>query len=131
MSKQGFRSLCVVKRALYTEEVKKLLFVCTSNITRSPACEDILKGSSLYDTKSAGTSPNAAVVVTQELIDWADMIFVMCERTDKHLTYLRKHFILGTKPVIDLDLPDFIYGQRNDPALIEDLIKRMKPYLTI
>jgi predicted protein tyrosine phosphatase len=90
-----------------------------------------LKGSALYETRSAGTSPNAVVVITQELIDWADMIFVMCERTDKHLTYLKEHFILGTKPIFDLDLPDFIYSRRGEPGLVAELTARLRAHLTL
>lgn len=116
---------------VYSEGVKKLLFVCTSNLTRSPTCEDILKNSAFYETKSAGTAPHAVVTVTQELVDWADIIFVMCERTDKHLTYLREHFNLGTKEIFDLDIPDFIYKTRGEPALVVDLTKRLKQYLTM
>lgn len=111
--------------------MKKILFICSSNLTRSPTCEDILKDSTLYETKSAGTAPNAVVVVTQKLVDWADIIFVMCERTDKHLTYLKEHFNLGTKEIFDLDIPDFVYKMRGEPALVADLTKRLKHYLTI
>jgi len=109
--------------------VKKLLFICTSNITRSATCEDILKGSTHYETKSAGTSRFATVRATQELIDWADEVFVMCERTDRHLTYLREHFELGKKPVHDLDLPDFFYTRRGEPQLVAELTDRLRPYL--
>ena len=111
--------------------MKKLLFICTSNITRSPTCEDILRGSDIYETRSAGTSFTAVVHVSQDLIDWADEVVVMCERTDKHATYLRENFVLGDKPIFDLDLPDFIYDKRGDPALVEDLKKRLSQYINI
>lgn len=100
-------------------------------MTRSPACEDLLRGSALYTTKSAGTSDKAVVRVSQDLIDWADQIFVMCERTDKHLTFLKSNFSLGTKQVIDLDLEDFIYTRRDDPNLLEDLKERLSKYISI
>ena len=41
--------------------------------------------------------------MSQELIDWADKIFVMSEIEDGHLTYLESHFDLKSKPVFDLD----------------------------
>lgn len=111
--------------------MEKILFICTSNMTRSPTCEDILKGSTLYETKSAGTGPLAIVPVSQGLVDWADKIIVMCERTDKHATFLKEHFTLGDKKIIDLDLPDFIYTKRGEPALVKELTERLTPYLTI
>ena len=108
---------------------KKLLFICTSNLVRSPTCEDILKGSSFYETRSAGTSANAVVKVSQDLIDWADEIFVMCERVEKHRTFLEENFQVKNKKIIDLDLEDFIYNRRSEPGLVKELTKRLTPYL--
>lgn len=110
---------------------QKLLFVCTSNLTRSTTCEDILKNSELYETKSAGTAEYAVVRVSQDLIDWSDIIFVMCERTDKHLTFLKNNFNVQFKKIIDLDLEDFIYKKRSEPGLVKELIDRLNPYLNI
>lgn len=109
----------------------KVLFICTSNMTRSPTCEDIFKNSTIYETKSAGTAPHAVVRVTQELIDWADIIIVMCERTDKHLTFLREHFYVNEKTIYDLDLEDFVYTQRDQPELVKVLKEKLKRYLTL
>lgn len=109
----------------------KVLFICTSNMTRSPTCEDILSDSPLYETKSAGTAPHAITGVTQKLIDWADIIIVMCERIDKHLTYLKENFNLQNKPVYDLDIEDFIYTQRGQPELVRVLKEKLKKYLTL
>lgn len=100
-------------------------------MTRSPTCEDILKGSEIYETKSAGTVEHAIVRVSQDLIDWADIIFVMCERTDKHLTFLKNNFNLGTKKIIDLDLEDFIYDKRSEPGLVKELKERLSNYITL
>ncbi len=100
-------------------------------MTRSPACELLFNESALYETRSAGTSHSAVKYVTQELIDWADTIIVMCERTDGHATYLKEHFDLQHKPVIDLDVPDFIYDRSDDPALHAVLTEKLKPYFTI
>jgi predicted protein tyrosine phosphatase len=110
---------------------ERLLFICTSNLTRSSTCEDMLTASPWYDVKSAGTASWAKVRVTQEHIDWADRIFVMCERTDRHLTFLKEHFKLGGKEVIDLDLPDFIYKKRGEPGLVAILKEKLSPYLKL
>lgn len=110
---------------------KKVLFVCTSNMTRSPTCEDIFKDSPLYETKSAGTAPYAVVRVTQEMINWADIVIVMCERTDKHSTFLKDHFNVEAKVIYDLDLEDFIYIQRGQSELVQVLKEKLKKYLTL
>jgi predicted protein tyrosine phosphatase len=108
----------------------KILFICTSNLTRSVTGEAIAKRAG-YAAKSAGTAPHAKVRVSQELIDWADKIFVMCERTDRHLTFLKENFNLTGKQVIDLDLPDFIYTAAHAPDLVADLTKRLEEHLTL
>lgn len=108
----------------------KLLFICTSNLTRSPTCEDMAKEAG-YDAKSAGTASHATVRVNQELIDWADKIFVMCERTDRHLSYLKENFSLLGKEVFDLDLPDFIYTKRGEQGLVAELKSRLEKYITL
>jgi len=98
----------------------KLLFICSNNLSRSPTAEELFRDSDEYEAKSAGTHQSARKVVTQELIDWADIIFVMSEKNDHHLTHLDENFDMTGKVVHDLDISDFIYI-RNDPALIEIL----------
>lgn len=108
----------------------KLLFICTSNITRSVTAEAIAKRAG-YEAKSAGTALHAAKRVTQELIDWADMIFVMNEQAEKHLSFLKEHFDLQGKEVIDLNVGGYLYAQPNSQALVEDLTKGLQKYLTL
>jgi len=52
----------------------KLLFICTANINRSRAAEDLFANSSRYEARSAGIIEHkvGGQVVRQELIDWAD-----------------------------------------------------------
>lgn len=125
-SQDIFKLICAKK-----EERRKILFICTNNMIRSPTCEDIFKDSILYEAKSAGTAPHATVRVTQEMIDWSDVIVVMSERADKHCTYLKKNFNLHSKSVYDLDIEDSIFNQRGQPELVEDLKKRLKKYFKI
>ena len=54
-----------------------ILFLCTANSERSPTAERLFKHSRTYSAKSAGVHPAAYRVVDQELVDWADKIFVM------------------------------------------------------
>jgi predicted protein tyrosine phosphatase len=100
-------------------EKLKLLFICTFNMSRSPTAEDLFVKSEIYDVKSAGLAPVAVKKVTQDMIDWADKIFIMSERNDKHLTLLKSDFNINNKLVYDLDIND-VY-ERNDPILIQIL----------
>ena len=109
------------------EMKKKLLFICTNNVYRSPTAEELFKDSEQYEAKSAGTYPTAAKRVTQELVDWADIIFVMSENEEGHLTFLKNNFTIEGKVVYDLDIPD-IY-ERNNPELIKLLKTKLKPIL--
>ena len=54
-----------------------LLFVCSRNRLRSPTAEAIFSGMDGYEVLSAGTSPDAETVVSGDLVEWADTIFVM------------------------------------------------------
>ena len=65
---------------------QKLLFVFTDNRMRSLTAEKMYAGFPGYEVKSAGTETSARTPVTQEHIDWADMIFVV---EPKHLERLQ------------------------------------------
>jgi predicted protein tyrosine phosphatase len=107
----------------------KLLFVCTGNRDRSPTAEELFRISSEYEARSAGTGTSAVQKVTQELIDWADKIFVVSEIQDRHLTFLETHFKLKGKTVIDLDVPD--RHERGSQELIALLAARLARHLTM
>ncbi|MFB3813961.1 MAG: phosphotyrosine protein phosphatase [Terriglobales bacterium] len=105
----------------------RLLFICTGNRDRSPTAEDLCRNLDGYEAKSAGTSSFATQTITQELIDWADKIFVMCEAEDRHLTFLKSRFKLGNKDVYDLDIPD--QYERGSERLKRLLWVKLAPYL--
>ena len=65
-----------------------LLFICSFNLDRSPAAEALFKDSDKYESKSAGVVSHARKRVTKELVEWADIIFVMDEEIEKHKTQL-------------------------------------------
>ncbi|MGB9133995.1 MAG: phosphotyrosine protein phosphatase, partial [Candidatus Bathyarchaeia archaeon] len=62
-----------------TSLTRKVLFVCSGNIDRSPTAEVLLRGKEGFEVKSAGTWEGARKVVSRELMDGADAIFVMEE----------------------------------------------------
>ena len=103
----------------------RLLFICTANINRSRTAEDLFKNSDAYEVRSAGFIRHSlgGQVVTQELINWADKIFVMDEERDQHLSILRKKFTVDHKRVYVLDILD-IYSRGNS-RLIELLKSKL------
>ena len=102
-----------------------LLFICSRNQWRSPTAERIFH-SDLHAARSAGTEPSARVRVTDKLIYWADLIFVM---EKKHRQRLMDKFgdLLVDKTLIVLDIPDEY--QFMDEELIEILQLSVQPYL--
>ena len=76
--------------------------------------------------KSAGTAPTARVRVSESLIKWADLIFVM---EDQHHAFLQQQFkaAVREKQIIVLGIED-IYPYM-DPELIEILQISVPPFL--
>lgn len=108
---------------------RHLLFICSGNVCRSPTAESLFLNSGLYEAKSCGTDQNAVIRVTQELIDWADVVFVMSENEDGHLTFIESNFDLNGKLVCDLDVPDNY--DRDDPELIGLLSEKINEFLIL
>lgn len=96
-----------------------LLFVCSRNQWRSPTAEEIFKNSQEHQAKSAGTEPSARIKITEKLINWADIIFVM-EKKHKERIEQRFASVVSEKELIILEIPDEY--QFMDEELV-DLIK--------
>jgi predicted protein tyrosine phosphatase len=110
---------------------KKLLFICTANVMRSPTAEKLFKDSKSYEPKSAGIMivpefPDATLV-DKELVAWADEIFLM---ENIHLSYLKeKEFDLSGKKISVLDIPN-IYDTREPDqreAFLAVLKEKLEP----
>lgn len=106
---------------------QRILFVCTGNVDRSCTAEDLYKEDPRYDVLSAGTAPFATRPVTRDLLLWADRVFVMCEREDRHQTLIKLRFPDLTTQTIDLDIED--RWPRGDPDLVRRLLRSLVPYL--
>ena len=106
-----------------------LLFICTGNVNRSPTAESLFSNSTFYEAKSAGTDQNAVVRVSQVLIDWADVVFVMSEKEDGHLAFIENNFSVKDKLVCDLDVPDNY--DRDDSELIGLLKKKIEEFMLL
>ena len=103
-----------------------VLFICSQNKLRSPTAEAVFAGFPGVDVASAGLNKDADVPVGPELVEWANLIFVM-ENT--HRNKLAKKFRAHLKRarVITLDIPDdYDYM---DPALVRLLKAKVTRFL--
>ena len=106
--------------------MKHVLFLCKRNRLRSPTAEQIFADYPGIEVASAGLSPDAVEALTPELLEWADIVFVMEESHRRKLSRkFRKH--LHGQRVICLDIPDE-FGFMN-PELIDMLRERVTPAL--
>lgn len=104
---------------------KKLLFVCSANLQRSPTAEELFENNEKFEAKSAGTDVFAVNPLTNKTINWADVIFCM---EGFHKDFILENFPeANEKEMINLDIPDIYY--RNDPELIRILTRKLKRWL--
>jgi predicted protein tyrosine phosphatase len=82
-----------------------VLFICGKNKWRSPTAENIFADHPGVAAASAGLSHDAEVPVSAELLEWADLIFVM-EKAHKAKLSARFKASLAGKRVVCLGIPD-------------------------
>jgi predicted protein tyrosine phosphatase len=105
--------------------VKRVLFVCSQNRLRSPTAQQVFSNRAGFEVASAGTDPAAETPVSPELLEWADVIFVM-ERAHRNRLMKRFRPHLKSKRLVCLDIPDeFEYM---DPDLIRILQAKVGPF---
>lgn len=105
---------------------KHILFVCTHALSRSPTAVDLLADDPLNEAKAAGIHDDAVMPVEQQMIDWANIIFVF---EDAHLALLRALFNLNGKEIYNLDIPDLY--KRGDAGLIRILKEKLQIFLDL
>ena len=106
----------------------RVLFVCRQNRMRSATAERLFCKRTDLDVRSAGTSPDALTRVNVNMLDWADLIFIMDDDQRRSL-----HRQFASHPALErlicLDIPDeFDFMQ---PELVELLHSRATPHLPI
>jgi predicted protein tyrosine phosphatase len=106
---------------------RRVLFICHLNRCRSATAERLFSKREDLDVRSAGTSPDALVGVTEVMLDWADVVFTMDETQERAM---RRMF--PAHPALDglicLEIPDdFTFNQ---PELVEMLRERVAPHLS-
>lgn len=104
----------------------KVLFLCSRNRLRSPTAEQLFASHPGVETASAGLSPDADCLLDEELLRWADLVFVM-EKAHRRRLASRFPAALKGKRVICLDIPDdYDYM---DPELVRRLQAKVAPLL--
>jgi predicted protein tyrosine phosphatase len=105
---------------------KKVLFVCTANLQRSPTAEDRFRDwKGVWETKSAGTDPvSGGIPLTQEAIDWADLVVCM---ESEHVDYIKAQFKYAPAKLKVLNITDRYF--RDDPDLVRELDRKVIPLL--
>ncbi|MXN51203.1 phosphotyrosine protein phosphatase [Shinella sp. AETb1-6] len=106
--------------------MKNILFVCSQNRLRSPTAEQVFADWPGIETSSAGTNNDAENPLSAELIEWADIVFVM-EKVHRSKVQTRYRSALRDKRVICLDIPDNYTFM--DPALVALLKVKVPPHL--
>ena len=106
--------------------MRRFLFVCSQNKLRSPTAEQIFADHPAIETCSAGTNNDAENPLSDELVEWADTIFVM-ERTHRNKVQKKHRNALAKTRIVVLDIPDDYDFMDDD--LIALLRARMRRWL--
>lgn len=105
---------------------RNYLFVCSQNKLRSPTAEHIFADIPGINTMSAGTNRDAEEPLTDELVEWADFIFVM-ERAHRNKLQKKHRASLKDKWLVVLGIPDDY--EFMDPQLVRLLETKMQRWL--
>jgi predicted protein tyrosine phosphatase len=105
---------------------RNVLFICSQNRLRSPTAEQVFASWPGKETSSAGLNHDAENPVTPELLQWADLIFVM-ERAHRSKLSSKFKAHLGNARVVCLEIPDEY--EFMDPDLVRLLKAKVPRYL--
>ena len=105
---------------------QKVLFLCNQNRLRSPTAEKVFSENPQLDVKSAGVDNDASVPVNLELLEWAEIIFVM-EKRQRNIIHKKFKDIYRNKRIVCLYIPDDY--EYMDPDLIQLLKERLPQYV--
>ncbi len=105
---------------------KRILFLCSQNKLRSPTAEAIFADHPKIEVDSAGLNHDAEVPLSEEQVQWADLIIVMEKVHRKRLNQKFKTVLAG-KRIAVLNIPDDYDFM--DPDLIALLKLRCANYI--
>jgi len=100
----------------------KFLFVCTGNISRSPAAEEVFRRitNGAQETRSVGISPYCPRPICGDDLRWADVVAVMEE---DHRAFILNRWPQAAPRLHVLGIEDRYH--RDDPRLIRLLEERL------
>ncbi len=105
----------------------KVLFLCSRNKWRSPTAEQVFSEWTGLECLSAGLNPDSETPLTSELLEWADIVFVM-ERKHKEKLSNRFRAYLANKKVVCLNIPDkYAYMDKMLVKLLQAKVPRFLP----
>ncbi|MBI5072335.1 phosphotyrosine protein phosphatase [Candidatus Woesearchaeota archaeon] len=104
-----------------SQQMKNILFICNQNKNRSKAAEEIFK--QRWNTKSAGLYNENQV--TEQTLQWADLIIVMEEQQRKELgKRFPKMYLM--KRILSLNIPDiYSYEQEELKQILEEKMEEI------
>lgn len=105
-----------------------LLFICSENRLRSPTGEEVFSAYEGINAIGAGTNADAETVVSGDLIEWADIVFVM-EKSHKNKVSKKFKELLQGKKLVCLDIPDNY--DRMDPVLVRLLQNKVAKHVRL
>lgn len=106
--------------------MRNVLFICSQNRLRSPTAEQVFASHPGIECTSAGLNHDAENPVTGDLVEWADLVFVMEKAHRNKLTSKFKKHIKNQR-IICLDIPDEY--EFMDPMLIKLLKAKVTRHL--
>ena len=106
--------------------MKHVLFICSRNRLRSPTAEQVFANWPNIEVASAGLAQDAEESLTGEMVEDADLIFVMEKQHRAKLTRRFKPQLKQAR-VVCLDIPDdYAFMQ---PELVALLKAKVTPFL--
>lgn len=103
-----------------------LLFVCSENRLRSPTGEEVFSQYDGINAIGCGTNSDAETPLSGDLIEWADIVFVM-EKSHRSKVATKFKELLHGKKLVCLDIADKY--ERMDPELVRILENRVVRHL--
>ena len=109
-----------------THQKLRVLFICTQNKVRSLTAEHLYRERPDLDVRSCGTAAFAKNQLTEEIMKWADMVFIFDQSQADVIENRFGKDALG-KEIVSLGLED-IYQYKSENLVLK-LTAKIEPYL--
>jgi predicted protein tyrosine phosphatase len=106
--------------------LRHVLLICSQTRLRSHTAEQVFSDWPDIEVSSAGLNHDAENPLTPELLDWADLVFVM-ERAQRNKLSAKFNAHLDGERIICLEIPDDY--EFMGPELVQNLKTRIPRFL--